>query len=245
MLPPPGCAPPTPTASARRRRCAATTSTGASTPTSCRSASAAATRRAPSASSASSWPTCRATRRSAGPRRGGARPAACRPSRSACCCSWRSPRPWAPRRTGTPGRCRSSPRCSSCGSPAGAARTGASVSESGGLPLAQRLAASLTALLVVSQFFLAGAGAFGATSFDLHRTVGSAAIVVALLGLALAALNRRHVGHSAAVAGLLVLQLVLGVLGGDEPWIGALHGLNAIAVMGAAGRLAQANWEPV
>jgi hypothetical protein len=119
------------------------------------------------------------------------------------------------------------------------------VSEGGGPALAQRLVASLTALLVVSQFFLAGAGAFGATSFDAHRTVGSVAALAGLLGLLLAALNRRHVRHSAAVAGLLILQSILGTLGGDEPWVGALHGLNAIAVMGAAGSLAQANWEPV
>jgi hypothetical protein len=119
------------------------------------------------------------------------------------------------------------------------------VSEGGGLALAQRLLASLTALLVVTQFFLAGAGAFGATSFDPHRTVGSVAVLVALLGLGLAGLTRRHVAHSAAVLGLLVVQFVLGSLGGDEPWIGALHGLNAIAVMGAAGTLAQANWAPV
>ena len=105
------------------------------------------------------------------------------------------------------------------------------MSDGGPLALAQRLVASLTALMVVSQFFLAGAGAFGATSFDAHRTVGS--------------LTRRHRGHSAAVVGLLVLQALLGSLGGDEPWVGALHGLNAIAVMGAAGTLAQANWAPV
>jgi len=34
-----------------------------------------------------------------------------------------------------------------------------------------------------------------------------------------------------------VLQVVLGAIGEDTPWIGALHGLNAIAVMAAAGTL--------
>jgi hypothetical protein len=119
------------------------------------------------------------------------------------------------------------------------------VSEGGPLVLAQRLLASLTALMIVSQFFFAGAGAFGATSFDAHRTIGSVAVLVALLGLVVSAATGRHRGHSAAVFGLLVLQALLGTLGGDEPWIGALHGLNAIAVMGAAGTLAQANWAPV
>jgi hypothetical protein len=119
------------------------------------------------------------------------------------------------------------------------------VSEGGPVALAQRLVASLTALMVVSQFFFAGAGAFGATSFDAHRTIGSLAILVALVGLVLALLTRRHRGHSAALVGLLVLQALLGDFGGDEPWVGAVHGLNAIAVMGAAGTLAQANWAPV
>ena len=119
------------------------------------------------------------------------------------------------------------------------------MSEGGPVALAQRLVASLTALMVVSQFFFAGAGAFGATSFDAHRTIGSLAVLVALVGLVLALLTRRHRGHSAALVGLLVLQALLGDFGGDEPWVGAVHGLNAIAVMGAAGTLAQANWAPV
>jgi hypothetical protein len=113
------------------------------------------------------------------------------------------------------------------------------------LALPQRVVASLTALLVVAQFFLAGAGAFGATSFDAHRTVGSLAVLVALVGLVIALLTRRLLAHTAAVFGLLVLQAVLGTLGGDEPWIGAFHGLNAVAVMGAAGSLAGANWAEV
>jgi Family of unknown function (DUF6220) len=116
------------------------------------------------------------------------------------------------------------------------------VAERAPVAVAQGVVASATALLVATQFFLAGAGAFGATSFDAHRSVGSIAGLVALVGLALAALTRRHRGHSAAVVGLLVLQFALGSLGSDEPWIGALHGLNALAVMGAAGTLARANW---
>jgi len=40
-----------------------------------------------------------------------------------------------------------------------------------------------------------------------------------------------------------VLQAVLGTLGGDEPWVGAFHGLNALVVMAVAGTLARASWE--
>ena len=113
------------------------------------------------------------------------------------------------------------------------------------LALPQAVVASLTAALVVAQFFLAGAGAFGATSFDAHRTVGSLAVLVALVGLVIALLTRRLLAHTAAVFGLLVLQAVLGTIGSDEPWIGALHGLNAVAVMATAGSLAGANWAAV
>jgi hypothetical protein len=110
------------------------------------------------------------------------------------------------------------------------------------LVAAQRGLASLSMALVVTQFFLAGAGAFGATSFDAHKTVGSVLVLVVLLGLLVAALVRRHVAHAAIFLGVTVLQLVLGTLGSDEPWFGALHGLNAIAVMGAGGTFAQKAW---
>ncbi|MEA2382877.1 MAG: hypothetical protein QOH72_2848 [Solirubrobacteraceae bacterium] len=107
---------------------------------------------------------------------------------------------------------------------------------------AQRGLASLSMALVATQFFLAGAGAFGATSFDAHKTVGSVLVLVVLAGLLVAALVRRHVAHAAIFLGVTVLQLVLGTVGSDEPWIGALHGLNAIAVLGAGGTFAQKAW---
>jgi hypothetical protein len=107
---------------------------------------------------------------------------------------------------------------------------------------AQRGLASLAMALVLTQFFLAGAGAFGATSFDAHKTVGSVLVLVVLLGLLVAALVRRYVAHAAIFFGVTVLQLILGSVGADEPWVGALHGLNAIAVMGAGGTLAQKAW---
>jgi hypothetical protein len=110
------------------------------------------------------------------------------------------------------------------------------------LVAAQRGLASLSMALVVAQFFLAGAGAFGATSFDAHKTVGSALVLVVLLGLLVAALVRRHVAHAAIFFAVTLLQLVLGTVGSDEPWVGAFHGLNAIAVMGAGGTFAQKAW---
>jgi len=93
--------------------------------------------------------------------------------------------------------------------------------------------------LIATQFFLAGAGAFGATSFDAHKTVGSTLVLVVLLGLVVTALARRHVVHAAILVGVTVLQAVLGSLGADTPWIGAFHGLNALVVLAAAGTLAR------
>jgi hypothetical protein len=102
--------------------------------------------------------------------------------------------------------------------------------------------ASLSMALVAAQFFLAGAAAFGATSFDAHKAVGSVLVLVALVGVLVAALARRHTGHAALFLGVTVLQLVLGTLGSDEPWLGAFHGLNAIVVMGVGGTLARKAW---
>lgn len=107
------------------------------------------------------------------------------------------------------------------------------------LIVAQRAIAALTMALIATQFFLAGAAAFGATSFDAHKAVGSALVLVVVLALVVAALARRHTVHAAILLGVTVLQLVLGSLGADEPWIGAFHGLNALVVMGVAGTLAR------
>ena len=107
---------------------------------------------------------------------------------------------------------------------------------------AHRAIQSLAMALIAAQFFLAGAGAFGATGFDAHKTVGSVLVLVALLALIAAALARRLVGHAAAFFGVTVLQLVLGTVGADEPWVGAFHGLNAAVVMGVGGSLASRAW---
>jgi hypothetical protein len=110
------------------------------------------------------------------------------------------------------------------------------------LVAAQRGIATLTMALIATQFFLAGAGAFGATSFDAHRSVGDVLVLVVLLGLLVAALVRRHAVHALALVGVTLLQLVLGTVGSDEPWVGAFHGLNALAVIGVGGTLARRTW---
>jgi hypothetical protein len=112
------------------------------------------------------------------------------------------------------------------------------VSENGVLLAVQRGLAVLTMALIATQFFLAGAGAFGATGFDAHETVGSVLVVVVLVAVIVAAVARRFVVHAVALLGVTILQVVLGSAGADEPWVGAVHGLNALVVAGVGGTLA-------
>jgi hypothetical protein len=107
----------------------------------------------------------------------------------------------------------------------------------------QRALATLVAASVAVQFFLAGAGAFGATSFSPHRALGWALLLLAGLAVVVALAAMRFVRHSFALALLVALQAGLGVVGADtQAWFGALHGLNALAVMAAAGILARRVW---
>jgi hypothetical protein len=105
---------------------------------------------------------------------------------------------------------------------------------------AHRVTAALVAAVVVTQFFLAGAGAFGATSFRAHTLLGTLLLVLAGIAVALALLGRTLVRHTLLVLVLVAVQLALGVLGADaQAWFGALHAVNALAVMGGAATLAR------
>ena len=93
------------------------------------------------------------------------------------------------------------------------------------------------------QFLLAGAGAFGATSFNAHRALGWALLFLAGIAFVVALAAMKLVRHSGALLLVVALQAGLGVLGAEtQAWFGALHGLNALAVMAAAGTLARRAW---
>jgi len=47
---------------------------------------------------------------------------------------------------------------------------------------------------------------------------------------------------SAAIFGLIVVQILLAFAGGASAWLGVLHGMNALAVAGVAGSLAGREW---
>ena len=98
-----------------------------------------------------------------------------------------------------------------------------------------RLLSLVIALGVAAQFLLAGAGAFGATGWDAHRTLGEGLLGAAAVLLVVAI--ARHGGRRlpAGLVALLALQFLLGSLGGDHHWFGAVHGLAALAVAAVAG----------
>jgi Mn2+/Fe2+ NRAMP family transporter len=108
--------------------------------------------------------------------------------------------------------------------------------------------AALLVLGVVVQFFLAGLGVFGidghrdmekATSLDPHRALGHILAGVAIL-MFIAALvartSRAKIWVSIALALLTELvQTALASGGEDHHWLGGLHALNGLIILGLAG----------
>lgn len=103
-----------------------------------------------------------------------------------------------------------------------------------------RQLARLIAAAIVVQFFLAGAGAFSATSFTPHKTLGWLLLLFAAVEMLFALLGRTLVRHTGVLLLVTVVQVLLGVLGSDtSAWFGAVHAVNALGVMAAAGTLAR------
>lgn len=105
--------------------------------------------------------------------------------------------------------------------------------------------ARLIAAAVVVQFFLAGAGAFGASSYAPHKALGTVLLALAVVEVLLAFVAHAFVRHSALLLLVVAVQVALGVLGSDtSAWFGAVHAVNALAVMGAAATLARRSLSP-
>jgi hypothetical protein len=104
----------------------------------------------------------------------------------------------------------------------------------------QRWLVLLILAAVAAQFVLAGAGAFGATSFKPHTAIGWVTAALCLIAVAVAALGRRELSATALLFAVVAVQVALGVLGEKtSAWFGAVHGLNALIVAGAAVNLAR------
>ena len=101
------------------------------------------------------------------------------------------------------------------------------------------------AFLLVIQFFLAGLGAFETVhdkkfndnNFGPHGILGTLLVLVALVIMVLALIGRwtpTTTKLSAALFGLMVIQLILGVSGaGTSPILGGLHAVNALVIVAA------------
>ena len=93
---------------------------------------------------------------------------------------------------------------------------------------------------VVVQFFLAGLGTFGATSFDAHQAFGLVLAVLTLVLLVLAVVGkvpRLLILLTVALLGLNVLQMFLAQVDVDE--IAALHVVNALVIVFVAFEIVQ------
>jgi hypothetical protein len=76
-----------------------------------------------------------------------------------------------------------------------------------------RWLARLILAAAAAQFVLAGAGAFGATSFKPHTATGWVTAILCLIAVALAALGRREPSASALLFAVVAVRVSLGVLG--------------------------------
>jgi hypothetical protein len=121
------------------------------------------------------------------------------------------------------------------------------------------LTATIFALIVV-QIGLAAYGAFdeihkaeGAPvtkksaedAFGAHAILGSVVVLLMIVLLIVAVAGRMDVAKvrwAAIIAGLGVLQFILGVVSTSTPAVGFLHGLNATAIFVATGMLAHRTW---
>jgi hypothetical protein len=93
---------------------------------------------------------------------------------------------------------------------------------------------------VVVQFFLAGLGTFGATSFDAHQAFGLVLAVLTLILLVLAVVGkvpRLLIGLAVILLGLNVLQMFLARVDVEE--VAALHVVNALAIVFVAHEIMQ------
>ena len=105
----------------------------------------------------------------------------------------------------------------------------------GGVARTHRVLALLFLAGGVLQFFLAGLGAFGASSFDTHAAVGTLLTIVALVVLILAAVGRREALQASAVLfALMIVQNILGAAGDDVGVLGGLHPVTGLLILGVA-----------
>ena len=109
-----------------------------------------------------------------------------------------------------------------------------------GAPLVQRIRLVVAGLFVVGlfvQFYLAGRGAFGASSYSEHRTFGDILHLVTPVILVLTLLHRRTRNRTDVTLSILLIvlfevQLALADL--EHPSVGAFHPVNGVLILAVA-----------
>jgi hypothetical protein len=89
---------------------------------------------------------------------------------------------------------------------------------------------------VAVQFYLAGRGAFHASDYDAHKTLGNIlhgiSLLILVVSVALPATrNRVDIGLAAVLFILMSIQVAIGTF--EHPELGAFHPLNALLITGA------------
>jgi hypothetical protein len=117
--------------------------------------------------------------------------------------------------------------------------------------------AGVVFLAVLLQIGFAGYGAFAVANdvddgvvdqdrfddvFGIHLGFGYLVVLGGLILLVVSLVARRRMKHSAILAGLLIIQVVLAWIGEAVPWIGFFHPVNAILIAGLSGMLAITEW---
>jgi hypothetical protein len=112
-------------------------------------------------------------------------------------------------------------------------------------------------LAVLVQIGFAGYGAFSVANdvddgvvdqekfddvFGLHLGFGYLVVLGGLLLLVVSLVARHRIKHSAILAVLLIVQVVLAWIGEAVPWLGFFHPVNAILLAGLSGMLAITEW---
>ena len=118
-----------------------------------------------------------------------------------------------------------------------------------------RYVTTLFFLGVIAQFFLVGIGLFGmkhgatidnAKSLDAHRGLGfilsDFGSVLMLVLVLLAWPARRLLGLWILLAVLAFVQAILATVGFHHRWVGMLHPVNALVLLGLSGQLARHAW---
>lgn len=110
---------------------------------------------------------------------------------------------------------------------------------------AQRVLGWIMVIGAALQFFLAGLAVFHGKvgpgdklfksgSFDVHKGVGDALVLVAFAILVLAIVNREQLRLCAVLFVLMVIQFILAGVGESVPALGALHPVNGVAIIALA-----------